>query len=74
MLYNTFIKRWIALLSNVEKTFVKRLKTFLPNVGQYSCQTLDNTFAKGLVMSDHTCIGLKCNIRQILAVVEVWSI
>lgn len=32
MLDMTFIKRWIALLSNVEKTFVKRMKTLLPNV------------------------------------------
>ncbi len=57
-----------------DNTFAKRWKTFLPNVGKHSYQTLGNTFAKGLEMSDNTYIGLKCKIQQILAVVDGWSI
>jgi len=58
----------------LENIFAKRWKTLLPNVGQYLCQRLGNTFAKGLEMSDNTYIGLKCKIQQILAVVDEWSI
>ena len=56
MLDNTFIKHWKRLISNVEKTCFQRLTTLLPNVGKHSYQTLGNTFAKGLEMSDNTYI------------------
>jgi len=32
--------------SMLEKIFLKRWKTLLPNVGKHSCQTLENIFAK----------------------------
>ena len=46
MLVNTFIKRRIIPLSNVEKTFVKRWTIPLSNVRQYPCQTLGNILDK----------------------------
>ena len=89
---STTENRLQKLLSNVEKdlfqtlkkhfyptfenTLAKRLKTFLPNVGKHSCQTLGNIFAKGLEMSDDTYITYHSVkfLKTILAVVDGWSI
>ena len=35
---------------------------------------LGNTFTKGLEMSNYTYLGLRYEIRRILAVVDGWSI
>ena len=57
-----------------DKKCYAKLQKIISNDGTHSYQTLGNTFANGLEMSDNTYIGLQCKIQQILAVVDGWSI